>query len=471
MRPVPLALTARAIFANPSRDVTYFRLHHHYITLPALQNSGNNQEMSAQSVPYHRYSTLQELQTSGSYQEMCAIGRAVSQKTLDRYCVLKATGVSLKQLHSAGVNLNPHSLLKSAQFLHREIPVRMSHRIRDLQSLPFGLSSTEGITEVTNMLKYSFHVISTFQYPETGEDEERMTEVIKEILIRHQHLVVNMGRGFREHFGMGAERDKSEHFLLQEFLDNFNTGRIGLRMLMAHHVALSEQAGNDKASKADKVGAIDENCKPADIVQEAIRDAGAMCMAYYGVAPSVEVSGHTDCQFRFVSAHLRLMTFELLKNSMRSVVEYNTAAHSTLPAHPPPAPLPPIKVVIACNDREVVIKITDQGGGVRRRDLPMLMTYSYTTSTAEQESTAPLDNSFSDSLRDAVGPITSGTAPMFGDGFGLPITRLYSRYFGGDLLLHSMHGHGTDAYLFLNRLGTSSEMLPDGNRFEAGQLY
>jgi pyruvate dehydrogenase kinase 2/3/4 len=45
-------------------------------------------------------------------------------------------------------------------------------------------------------------------------------------------------------------------------------------------------------------------------------------------------------------------------------------------------------------------------------------------------------------------------------GYGLPISRLYARYFGGDLQIISMEGYGTDAYLLLNRLGNVQEPLP-----------
>jgi len=44
-------------------------------------------------------------------------------------------------------------------------------------------------------------------------------------------------------------------------------------------------------------------------------------------------------------------------------------------------------------------------------------------------------------------------------GYGLPISRLYARYFGGDLRLISMEGYGTDAYLHLSRLSDSEEPL------------
>ena len=51
-------------------------------------------------------------------------------------------------------------------------------------------------------------------------------------------------------------------------------------------------------------------------------------------------------------------------------------------------------------------------------------------------------------------------APLAGLGYGLPISRTYARYFGGDLNIMSMEGYGTDAFLHLSRLGNRSEPLP-----------
>ena len=44
-----------------------------------------------------------------------------------------------------------------------------------------------------------------------------------------------------------------------------------------------------------------------------------------------------------------------------------------------------------------------------------------------------------------------------GYGFGLPLSRVYARYFGGDIHVQSMHGYGTDVYLNLNHLGDVRE--------------
>ena len=101
------------------------------------------------------------------------------------------------------------------------------------------------------------------------------------------------------------------------------------------------------------------------------------------------------------------------------------------------------------------IKISDEGGtdkilmigGIPRSDMPMIWTYLYTT--AEN----PLFENDNDQRSDF-------SAPLAGYGYGLPLSRLYARYFGGDLRLISMEGYGTDAYLHLSRLSDSEEPLP-----------
>jgi len=41
--------------------------------------------------------------------------------------------------------------------------------------------------------------------------------------------------------------------------------------------------------------------------------------------------------------------------------------------------------------------------------------------------------------------------PISGTGYGLPISRVFAEFLGGSLELHSLHGHGTDAYLMMKK--------------------
>lgn len=276
----------------------------------------------------------------------------------------------------------------------------------------------------------SFRDIRYFPEVSNRDDELAFTQMIKMIRVRHTNVVPTMALGvqqLKKDLG-GTKAFPSGINEIHQFLDRFYMSRIGIRMLIGQHVAL-----HDPDPEPGVIGLINTRLSPMLVARLASEDARAICMREYGSAPDVNIYGHPDFTFPYVTIHLHLMMFELVKNSLRAVQErfMNSDKHA-----------PPVRIIVADGAEDVTIKISDEGGGIPRSGLPRIFTYLY--STAEH----PPD-------LDGHNGVT-----MAGYGYGLPISRLYARYFGGDLQIISMEGYGTDAYLHLSRLGDSEEPLP-----------
>ena len=75
----------------------------------------------------------------------------ISREVVDdifAHALKKQTGVSLRYMLDFGSNPINRQLLLSAQFLHKELPVRLAHRVAELENLPYGLSSKSSILKV-----------------------------------------------------------------------------------------------------------------------------------------------------------------------------------------------------------------------------------------------------------------------------------------------------------------------------------
>lgn len=338
--------------------------------------------------------------------------------------------VMLKKLFEFGLNPSPQSLLVSAQFLHQELPVRLSHRVQELESLPCGLSDMPSVKRVKGMYVDSVRELVDVPRPESSEDELQFTEVLDRIKRRHSPVVSILAQGIIE-LKQSLGRDDLDP-RIQDFLDRFYMSRIGIRMLIGQQIALHSPP------RPGFAGLVCEKCSPRQVLGLAAEKARTLCVARYGLAPEVGVFGSADLTFTYIPSHLQHMLFELLKNSMRAVVELRSSSAESLPV---------IRVVFAEGTEDITIKVSDEGGGIPRSGMDRIWTYLYTTAKPP--------------LRERADPYTSDfLAPLAGLGYGLPISRLYARYFGGDLQVLSMEGYGTDAYLHLKQLATAAETLP-----------
>ena len=251
--------------------------------------------------------------------------------------------------------------------------------------------------------------------PELADYNQRFAKTLEGIKRRHDSVVTTVAQGILEY-----KRKKQRMQIdsnIQAFLDRFYMSRIGIRMLIGQHIALTDR----KAPSDPKyVGIICTATNVRELAQEAIENARFVCEDHYGLfdAPKVQLVCKPDLHFMYVPGHLSHMLFETLKNSLRAVVETHGQDKQEFPV---------TKVIIAEGKEDITIKISDEGGGIPRSTIPLVWTYMYTT----VETTPNLDPDFNKS---------DFKAPMAGFGYGLPISRLYARYFGGDLKLISMEG-------------------------------
>lgn len=350
-----------------------------------------------------------------------------------RWGAMKQNGVSLRYMMEFGSKFSERNLLLGAQFLHKELPIRIARRAIELESLPYGLSEKPAILKVRDWYLDSFRDLRSFPDIKDMNDEQDFTKMINLIKVRHNNVVPTMALGVQQlKKDLDPKLDYKDLDEIHQFLDRFYMSRIGIRMLIGQHVALHEPN-----PPPDRIGYIHAKMSPVEVARNASEDARSVCLREYGTAPDVKVYGDPDFTFPYVPTHLHLMVFELVKNSLRAVEERFMDSDKLAP---------PIRIIVADGLEDVTIKVSDEGGGIARSGLPKIFTYLY--STAKN----PLDE------QSDLG--TADIATMAGYGYGLPISRLYARYFGGDLQIISMEGYGTDAYLHLSRLGDSQEPLP-----------
>uniref|UniRef100_A0A8C5G1G7 Protein-serine/threonine kinase n=1 Tax=Gouania willdenowi TaxID=441366 RepID=A0A8C5G1G7_GOUWI len=335
----------------------------------------------------------------------------------------------------------------SFKFLRQELPVRLCNIMKEVSLLPDQLLSTPSLQLLQTCYTQSLMEILEFldKNPEHQEVLESFVEVLENVRNRHNEVVPTMAQGVIEYRQASGRRDPVTDHNLQYFLDRFYTSRISIRMLINQHILVFN--GNSNPAHPNTIGCIDFMCNVTEVVQGK-NEGTVKChtpttsaldhfLLFLNVSPSLLANNTREpIQIPYVPSHLFYMLFELFKNAMRATIETHEASRL----------LPPIKVMVVVGEEDLSIKMSDRGGGVPFRKTESLFRYMY--------STAPRA-SMEDQHR----------TPLAGFGYGLPISRLYARYFQGDLNLYSMEGYGTDAVLRLKTLSTASiERLPVFNQ-------
>lgn len=358
-----------------------------------------------------------------------------------------------------------------AALLYTELPTRYAQRIKMLESLPDWRRLPE-IVHVRQMYVTSFKELRLVD----ASRPEVFPELLRRIKKRHLHTNLLVG-GFKKL----AQREELGEEQINEWLDRFFALRVSTHMLISHFLEMVRKETSfvsDSMQEADRweacnpyQSAINPRCHPYRIAKHAADVIGQLCTSWYGCTPEIEVTDAGAQPFPFVPRYLFYILSELLKNAVRATIEHGSDGQQTVCQNA--ARMAPIRVLVCSSANTCSIRISDEGGGIPVDHLGHVWSYLYTTAApvefpmTRESVDAPTDlrrlemsampniSTLHSLAEGDEGQNLLMRSPLAGLGCGLPLSRLYAQYFGGEVRLQTLPRFGTDVFVYLNRLGRS----------------
>ncbi|KAI9828426.1 MAG: hypothetical protein M1832_002854 [Thelocarpon impressellum] len=398
---------------------------------------------------------------------------------LDEYVQREARPISLRQLTFFGRTLTESRLLSSANYVRTELPTRIAHRIRDMQTLPYVVVTNPHMSHVYDLYYKAFEALRRVPEIKSVQDNDDYCKVISETLQEHLTVIPRLAMGVLEC------QDVMRSEAMDKFMNTLLRSRISRRVIAEQHLALTEtynspwhfpDAKIPHDAQGDFVGEVFLRCNAREVVERCGETARELAREAYGgdtPIPEVVLEGHLDATFPYILSHLEYIVGELLRNSIQAVVERQGDGARDAP---------PIEVLICEAPQHVIIRISDRGGGVPRELLPHLWSFSKGPRSQAQlknllkvpKMAATMQELRFDEASDRKsnvrerrdgGPRDSSLSaltsrpPNLRLGMGLPMSRVYAEYWAGSLGLHSLEGYGVDAFLQISKLGNKNEQL------------
>ncbi|KAF2826912.1 alpha-ketoacid dehydrogenase kinase [Ophiobolus disseminans] len=402
---------------------------------------------------------------------------------LDQWVKREARPISLRQLTFFGRTLTESRLIDSANYCRLELPTRLAHRLRDIQTLPYVVVANPHLAPVYESYLRAFERFRRVPEIKTLNDNEKYCKVLEETLAEHATVIPRLAIGVLEVRGLMKSEESDK------FMTTMLRSRISRRVIAEQHLALTETFNSpwhfpnaQLLHDQEAVGEIFLRCNAKEIVESCGKTTQELIRRAYGPEvpiPEIKMYGHLDATFPYILSHLEYIIGELLRNSIQAVIEQRTSQD---------APPPPIEVLICETAQHVIIRISDQGGGVSNEVLPYLWSFSKGPRREKrlknlarvpkllgtlQELKVPEDDRSAE-LHERLGTRSkhgdagthhgslsslTGRAPDLRLGIGLPMSRLYAEYWAGSLEIHSLEGYGVDAFLQISKLGNKNERL------------
>ena len=349
-----------------------------------------------------------------------------------------------------------------------------------MQSLPYVVVTNPHLSHVYELYNRAFECFHKFPEIRNVDENDRYCDVLKTMLKEHLSVIPRLQMGVLEVQGLMKPEETDK------FMTTLLRSRISRRVIVQQHLALTETFHSPWHFPTAKtmiegpdvlVGEVLLHCNAKEIVEKCANTITALMRRAYGHAhiPEVILLGHLNVTFPYIPGILEYIIGELLRNSVQATVEQRAGKDPSLP---------PIEVTICEAEQHVIIRISDQGGGVSREILPHLWSFSKGPRKqtrlnnlnkvprmagtlqelcvdSEIGQVHPSGGKGSTTETDDEHSLSTLTSRPAGLrlGMGLPISRIYAEYWAGSLELHSLEGYGVDAFLQIPKLGNKNEQL------------
>lgn len=105
-------------------------------------------------------------------------------KVLEHWASRPSTRLTLRQLLFFGRSLgrDPEKILKSANYVREELPIRIAQRIRDMQNLPYVVMTNKQLEAVYQLYWKAFDKFRRWPVIRTHEENDKYVAQLKEAL-------------------------------------------------------------------------------------------------------------------------------------------------------------------------------------------------------------------------------------------------------------------------------------------------
>lgn len=321
--------------------------------------------------------------------------------------------------------------VKAAQWTHRELKVRIAHRLNDFLFLPYKAMAHPSVKHVYEKYVSAYWMHEEIKEPTSLSAATAYWSALARTFDENKHVTRLLGRARNQL----ANLDPAMTPVLDEFLNHFFESRIGTHLIGA--AFLNDGPAPPGTHKPAGVALF--HLQPTNIAECVRQLCSSLSSSRLQGAAPLEVDGSAEASINYIPGHINVILREVLQNAMVATKKF----YDSKGIDPEP-----VRVKVHRGRLGVFVTISDRGGGIADMD----RIWSWGQEGGEEQDEVPLN-----SLDDwSEGFDDEPQATMVPLGFGAPLARLVAKYFGGDMQLQTLVGYGTNAYSHSSESDASS---------------